>query len=57
MIALADQEKCIKLFALNARKTAKFLSNQQQASRFFAKNVTLKKLQEEDFNNLFLIFC
>ncbi len=56
MIALADQEKCIKPFVLNVRKSAKYLSNLQQASQFFAKNVTLKKLRKEDFNNLFLFF-
>lgn len=46
-VDLVDQEKCIKLFALNARKTAKYLSNLQPASQFIAKNVTLKKLQED----------
>jgi hypothetical protein len=46
-----DQEKCTKQFALNARKNAKFLSSLQKESQFIAKNVMLKKVQE-DFNIL-----
>jgi len=38
-----SQEKCIKQFALNAAKNARFLSSQQKASRFTAKNVTGKE--------------
>ena len=37
------QEKCRKQFALNADRNAKYLSSQQKASRFTAKNVTGKK--------------
>jgi len=39
---LAALEKCIKLYALTAVRNAKFLSSQQKASQFFAKNVILR---------------
>ena len=40
---ILDQKRCIKQFALNADRNAKFLSSQQKASRFTAKNVIGKK--------------
>jgi hypothetical protein len=50
-ILIVDLEKCIRLFAQNARKTAKCHSNLHQASRFYAKNVMQRKSQE-DFNSV-----
>jgi hypothetical protein len=44
--SIAGQEKCIKQFALNASKNAKFHSSQQKASQFIAKNVSLKESQD-----------
>jgi len=51
IIVLADQEKCTRLFALNARKTAKYLSSPQKASLFIAKNVTLRRIQDQTDTN------
>jgi hypothetical protein len=36
-------EKCTKQFVLNARKNVKFLSSQQKASQFIAKNASLSE--------------
>ena len=47
--ALENQEKCIKQFVLNAEKNAKFLSSQQKASQFFARNVIERK-EDSDFS-------
>jgi hypothetical protein len=36
---ISDHVKCTKQFAQNVEKNAKFLSSQQKASQYFAKNV------------------
>jgi hypothetical protein len=41
------QEKCIKQFALNVRRNAKFLSSLQKANQFIAENVTLREHLED----------
>ena len=46
--SMMGQEKCIKQFALNVSKNAKFHSNLQKASQFIVKNVSLK--ENQDFN-------
>jgi hypothetical protein len=42
----SDQEKCTKLFAMNARKNVKFRLNLQKASQSTARNATLKENQD-----------
>jgi len=44
-----DQEKCIKQFAQNASKNAKFHLSQQKESQFIAKNVLQKESQDSKF--------
>jgi hypothetical protein len=43
-------EKCIKQYVPNARKNAKFLSNQLKESQFIAKNVMPLCQNQADFN-------
>lgn len=45
---ISDHEKCIKQFALNVDKNAKFHSNPQKVSLFFAKNASERR---EDFSS------
>ena len=40
---ILDQERCIKLFALNAVRNAKFHSNLLKANLFTAENATEKR--------------
>ena len=47
---ILDQEKCIKQFALNVAKNAKFHSNLQKVEMFFARNVFQN--EEENFNSV-----
>jgi hypothetical protein len=42
-VSTADQEKCIKQFALNVSKNVKFHSSQQKVNQFIAKNVLQKE--------------
>jgi len=44
------QEKCIKQFAQNVRKNAKYRSSLQKVSRYIAEIVTLKSQKNQDTN-------
>jgi hypothetical protein len=46
---ILGREQCIKQLALSADRNAKFLSSQQKASQFIAKNAMLKEDQNSDF--------
>jgi len=49
--AIQVQEKCTRLFALNANKNVKFHSNLQKANQFIAKNVLER---EEDSKSRYI---
>jgi len=44
--AILDQEKCIRQFAVNAKKNAKFRSNLQKANQFTVEIVSPRKSQD-----------
>jgi hypothetical protein len=44
---IVNLEKCIKLFALSARKLVKCLSNLHPVKTFSAKNVTQRKVRKD----------
>ena len=49
---MTDQERCTRLYAQNARKNAKFPSNQKATDQFTAKSAMQRKTRDqEDFDN------
>jgi hypothetical protein len=55
IVDLAVQEKCTKLFVMNANKNVKFLLNLQKADQSIAKNVSEKRILIQDSKENFKI--